>query len=153
MDGTKLSDDVVAAVRSEIEADGSPSVCLATVLVGDDRPSQTYVRMKHRRAERAGMQSLNVTLPATTTHAQVDAAVAELAADAAVHGILVQLPLPPGLDADAVIQLVPMAPARSATAMRSSSDNGRPAPRLRHASMRKRRASSREGLNIAPPSR
>ena len=60
MDGTTLSDEVVAAVRSEIEAAGSPAVCLATVLVGDDRPSQTYVRMKHRRAETAGMQSLNV---------------------------------------------------------------------------------------------
>jgi methylenetetrahydrofolate dehydrogenase (NADP+)/methenyltetrahydrofolate cyclohydrolase len=107
MDGTALSDEVVAAVRSEIEAAGSPAVRLATVLVGDDRPSQTYVRMKHRRAETAGMQSLNVTLPAAATHAQVEAAVAELAADSEVHGILVQLPLPPGIDADAVIQLVP----------------------------------------------
>jgi methylenetetrahydrofolate dehydrogenase (NADP+) / methenyltetrahydrofolate cyclohydrolase len=107
MDGTTLSDEVVAAVRSEIEAAGSPAVRLATVLVGDDRPSQTYVRMKHRRAETAGMQSLNVTLPAAATHAQVEAAVAELAAESAVHGILVQLPLPAGIDADAVIQLVP----------------------------------------------
>ena len=53
------------------------------------------------------MQSRHVELPATATQGQVEAAVAELAADPEVHGILVQLPLPDGLDADAVLQLIP----------------------------------------------
>jgi methylenetetrahydrofolate dehydrogenase (NADP+)/methenyltetrahydrofolate cyclohydrolase len=107
MDGTALRDDIVAALRAGLEAAGSPAVCLATVLVGDDKPSRTYVRTKHRQAERAGMRSRNVELPASVSQGQVEAAVAELAADPGVHGILVQLPLPPGLDPDAVLALIP----------------------------------------------
>ncbi len=107
MDGKLLRDEIVAGVRATVEAAGSPSVCLATLLVGDDRPSQSYVRSKHRQAELAGLQSRNIELPATATQGEVEAAVAELAADAGVHGILVQLPLPDGLDAEAVLQLIP----------------------------------------------
>jgi methylenetetrahydrofolate dehydrogenase (NADP+)/methenyltetrahydrofolate cyclohydrolase len=107
MDGTALRDDIVAGLRAQLEAAGSPAVCLATVLVGDDKPSRTYVRTKHRQAEAAGMRSRNVELPASATQGQVEAAVAELAADADVHGILVQLPLPSGLDPDAVLGLIP----------------------------------------------
>ena len=108
MDGTALRDEIVAGLRAEIEAAGSPPVCLATVLVGDDGPSERYVRSKQRFAAAAGMQSRHVALPATATQGEVEAAVTELAADPAVHGILVQLPLPDGLDADAVIGLIPV---------------------------------------------
>ena len=83
-------------------------MCLATVLVGDDRPSERYVRSKQRLAEAAGMQSRHVALPATVSQGEVEAAVAELAADPAVHGILVQLPLPDGLDAHAVLSRMPV---------------------------------------------
>jgi len=108
MDGRALRDEIVAALRAEITAAGSPPVCLTTVLVGDDGPSHTYVRSKHRLAAAAGLQSRNIELPADTSQGRVEAAVAELAADRAVHGILVQLPLPDGLDADAVLALVPV---------------------------------------------
>ena len=84
-----------------IEAAGSPPICLATVLVGDDAPSQRYVRSKQRKATEIGMRPRHVDLPATASQGQVEAAVAELAADPDVHGILVQLPLPAGLDPDA----------------------------------------------------
>lgn len=107
MDGNALRDRIVAGLRRTIEQAGSPTVCLATVLVGDDGPSQVYVRNKHRQAEKAGMVSRNETLPATATQAEVEARVASLAADPAVHGILVQSPLPDGLDFDAVLQHVP----------------------------------------------
>lgn len=107
MDGNALRDRIVARLRTEIEAAGSPPVCLATVLVGDDGPSQVYVRNKHRQAEKAGMISRNETLPATASQAQVEDLVAGLAADAGVHGILVQSPLPGGLDFDAVLAHVP----------------------------------------------
>lgn len=107
MDGNALRDEMVAALRSEIEAAGSPAVCLATVLVGDDPPSQRYIRSKQRKAAEAGMRSRHVDLPATATQGQVEAAVAELAADADVHGILVQLPLPAGLDPEAALALLP----------------------------------------------
>ena len=65
MDGTALRDEIVASLRAEIEAAGSPTVCLATVLVGDDKPSERYVRSKQRFAEAAGMQSRHVALPST----------------------------------------------------------------------------------------
>jgi methylenetetrahydrofolate dehydrogenase (NADP+)/methenyltetrahydrofolate cyclohydrolase len=107
MDGNALRDEIVAAVRAEIEAAGSPEVSLATVLVGDDPPSQRYVRTKQRKAVEAGMQSSHVALPATASLGQVEAAVAELAADPAIHGILVQLPLPAGLDPEGVLAVIP----------------------------------------------
>lgn len=107
MDGKVLRDEIVEALHKELEAAGSPPICLATMLVGDDRPSELYVRMKQRTAEQAGMRSKHVGLPPDSSQGRVEAAVAELAADPEVHGILVQLPLPAGLDTDAVIDLVP----------------------------------------------
>ena len=107
MDGTRLRDEIVAHIRSTVESAGSPAICLATVLVGDDPPSQRYVRSKHVQAGKAGLQSRNETLPAQASQAEVEDLVAALAEDPAVHGILVQSPLPDGLDLDAVLRLVP----------------------------------------------
>jgi methylenetetrahydrofolate dehydrogenase (NADP+) / methenyltetrahydrofolate cyclohydrolase len=64
MDGIRLRDEIVERLRKEVEAAGSPPICLATVLVGDDAPSQRYVRSKHVQAQRAGLQSRNETLAA-----------------------------------------------------------------------------------------
>ena len=94
MDGNRLRDETVARLRGEIEALGSPPVCLATVLVGADRPSQIYVRMKQKKAEEAGMLSKGIEMPEASSQQEVEAAVADLVADRSVHGILVQLPLP-----------------------------------------------------------
>lgn len=107
MDGIRLRDEMVVALRERIEAAGSPRICLATVLVGEDPPSQRYVRMKHVQAEKAGMVSHGDVLPATASQAQVEDTVAALVADPGVHGILVQSPIPDGLDFDAVLRLVP----------------------------------------------
>ncbi len=107
MDGRRLRDEIVARLRSEIRAAGSPPVCLATVLVGDDPPSRIYVRNKHRQAEAAGMISRSEELPAGASQGQVEELVAGLASDPSVHAILVQLPLPPGLDPEPVLALVP----------------------------------------------
>jgi methylenetetrahydrofolate dehydrogenase (NADP+)/methenyltetrahydrofolate cyclohydrolase len=107
MDGNRLRDEMVARIRSELEAMGSPAVCLATVLVGSDRPSQIYVRMKHRKAEEAGLISKGVELPETATQSEVESAVQALVDDPEVHGILVQLPLPDGLDPEPVLALLP----------------------------------------------
>jgi methylenetetrahydrofolate dehydrogenase (NADP+)/methenyltetrahydrofolate cyclohydrolase len=82
-------------------------VCLATVLVGADKPSQIYVRMKQKKADEAGMVSKGVELPETATQADVEAVVGDLAADPSVHGILVQLPLPAHLDPEPVLALLP----------------------------------------------
>ena len=105
LDGIKLRDETVAKIKSTIVAAGSPKICLATVLVGDDAPSHIYVGNKHKKAQEAGMVSRGVNLPATATQAQVEQAVAELVADKSVHGILVQLPLPKHIDTEAVLSL------------------------------------------------
>ena len=107
MDGNALRDEMVAGIRRRLEAAGSPAICLATVLVGDDGPSQRYVRMKHAQASEAGLTSKHIDLPATASQVQVESVVRNLALDDSVHGILVQLPLPDGLDAEPVIDLIP----------------------------------------------
>lgn len=107
MDGNALRDRIVARLAAEIAAAGSPRVCLATVLVGDDGPSQRYVRNKHVQAQKAGLASRNEVLDAAAGQARVEELVASLAADPTVHGILVQSPLPPGYDEEAVLGLIP----------------------------------------------
>lgn len=107
MDGKRLRDEIVAGIRTEIRKLGDPSITLATVLVGADKPSQIYVRNKHRKAEESGMVSRHVELAVDSTQDEVEEAVSDLVNDPAVHGILVQLPLPEGLDAERVLDLIP----------------------------------------------
>ena len=109
LDGNRLRDATVASIAARIQQAGSPPVCLATVLVGSDGPSGVYVRMKHRKATEAGLVSLGVELPDTASQAEVEAAVSGLVADPAVHGILVQLPLPGHLDPEPVLAMLPPA--------------------------------------------
>jgi methylenetetrahydrofolate dehydrogenase (NADP+)/methenyltetrahydrofolate cyclohydrolase len=75
--------------------------------VGDDAPSQRYVRNKHVQAGKAGMVSRNEILPADAGQAQVEDVVGRLANDPSVHGILVQSPLPAGYDEEKVLSLIP----------------------------------------------
>jgi methylenetetrahydrofolate dehydrogenase (NADP+)/methenyltetrahydrofolate cyclohydrolase len=106
---------VAAAVRAEVRtrvarlAERGTTVGLATVLVGDDPASQVYVGHKEKACAEVGIRSFGHRLPAVTTQSEVLRLVRELGLDAAVHGILVQLPLPTGLDPDAVIDAIPPA--------------------------------------------
>ena len=79
---------------------------LAVVLVGDDPASQVYVRNKGKLTVKAGMESFEHRLPATASQAEVEVLIRTLNADPAVDGILLQLPLPEGLDANAAIGLI-----------------------------------------------
>ena len=106
LDGNACADAVRTRVAATLAAAGAPRICLATVLVGDDGPSQRYVRSKQRDAEAVGMESRHVALPATSSQTEVEDAVSALVADPDVHGILVQLPLPDGLDDKRVIDLL-----------------------------------------------
>ena len=81
-------------------------VGLATVLVGDDPASEVYVRNKHKAAADVGMYSYDKHLPTETPQEEVEALVRNLNADPAVDAILVQLPLPEGMDPDAIIDLI-----------------------------------------------
>ncbi len=108
LDGVQLRDETVAKIKATINQAGNPKICLATVLVGDDAPSQIYVKSKHQKAQEAGMVSKGINLPENSTQAQVEQAVAALVADKQVHGILVQLPLPKHIDTEAVLSLLPI---------------------------------------------
>jgi methylenetetrahydrofolate dehydrogenase (NADP+)/methenyltetrahydrofolate cyclohydrolase len=97
----QITDEIAAAVAA-----GGPTPGLAVVLVGDDPASAVYVRNKSRTADRCGFHSVQHTLPADTTQETLIRLVTDLNADPAVHGILVQLPLPPHLDSAAVIAAI-----------------------------------------------
>ena len=107
IDGNVVRDTILAEIRATIDAAGNPPVCLATVLVGDDKPSQSYIRSKQKKAGEAGIQSRHTDLPATASQAQVNDTIAALAADPSVHGILCQFPLPDGLDMELVLDQIP----------------------------------------------
>ena len=110
IDGKILAAEVKAcaaqAVRFLQERYGI-TPCLAVLLVGDDPASQVYVRGKANDCEACGIESRVIRLPAGTTQAELLARLGALAADSAVHGILVQLPLPRHIDPAAVIEAIP----------------------------------------------
>ncbi|HJU86908.1 MAG TPA: bifunctional methylenetetrahydrofolate dehydrogenase/methenyltetrahydrofolate cyclohydrolase FolD [Gemmatimonadota bacterium] len=96
----------VAEAASALERSSGVRPGLAAVLVGDDPASATYVRMKKKACEEAGLHSRVLELPVETTQEELLARVAGLNADPEVHGILVQLPLPPQIDDQAVVRAV-----------------------------------------------
>ena len=96
MDGKAAAAAVKEELRARVAALAAAgrSVGLGTVLVGDDPASHTYVAGKHRDCAELGIASIRRDLPATASQAEVAAAVAELNADPACTGFLVQIPLP-----------------------------------------------------------
>ena len=97
--------DEVAAAALELAARGvQPG--LAVVLVGDDPASAVYVKAKGKACEEAGMHSVTIRMPADTSQAALDAQVDALNADPAIHGILVQMPLPKQIASDSVIRRI-----------------------------------------------
>jgi methylenetetrahydrofolate dehydrogenase (NADP+)/methenyltetrahydrofolate cyclohydrolase len=100
--------DATAKVRKIRETSGVTPT-LATVLVGDDPSSATYVKMKRKRSEDVGMRSLAVELPHETTTAELVAEIHKLAGDDSVHGILVQHPVPQPIDKRIAFEAIPVA--------------------------------------------
>src|ERR1700750_290378 len=93
----------IAAYTAELKNKHGLVPGLATGLVGRARASEVYVRNKRKTAEAIGFKSVHVELPADVAQSELIARVRELSADASVHGILVQLPLPKHLDEAAVL--------------------------------------------------
>jgi methylenetetrahydrofolate dehydrogenase (NADP+) / methenyltetrahydrofolate cyclohydrolase len=105
IDGRALALEVRAEVAEDVRAFGAP-VCLATILVGDDPASHTYVGSKHKASQEAGIDSRDHRFTSDTPESEILELVAELNADDAVDGILVQLPLPEHMDEPTVLRSV-----------------------------------------------
>lgn len=109
LDGKLTADQLRAEIAAEVQQwcdAGNRVPTLAAVLVGDDPASQVYVRNKEKACEKVGMHSRLIRRPASTTTAELLSLLSELNSDAAVNGILVQLPLPPQIDAQRVLDAV-----------------------------------------------
>jgi 5,10-methylene-tetrahydrofolate dehydrogenase/methenyl tetrahydrofolate cyclohydrolase len=109
IDGKAIAEAVRKGVADEVAAmaaAGKPRPGLATVLVGENPASQSYVSSKQKACAQLGIESFGHILPATATQAEVEGLVRELNADKRVNGILVQLPLPSGLDEEKVLAAI-----------------------------------------------
>jgi 5,10-methylene-tetrahydrofolate dehydrogenase/methenyl tetrahydrofolate cyclohydrolase len=109
LDGTAIAERIRQQVKEEVAARvaaGKSVPGLATVLVGDNSASLVYVRSKQKACQEAGIQSFGFHLPNDATQDQVEGLVKELNADSRVNGILVQLPLPSGLDEERVLSAI-----------------------------------------------
>jgi methylenetetrahydrofolate dehydrogenase (NADP+)/methenyltetrahydrofolate cyclohydrolase len=109
LDGRKVAGEVLEHVATGVaarRADGRVAPGLAVVLVGADAASAVYVRNKRKACQQVGFRSFDFDLGADTSQADLFALVDRLNADPAVHGILVQLPLPPHIDAAALIDRI-----------------------------------------------
>lgn len=109
IDGTAIAEKVRAQVKEQaaaLQTKHGYTPGLATVLVGDNTASATYVRMKTKACAEAGIRSLGHNLAAETTQAELEALVQQLNANPEVNGILVQLPLPAHLNAHRIIDMI-----------------------------------------------
>ena len=109
LDGKATAASIRAALREDIARDREKAgrvPCLAVILVGEDPASQVYVRNKEKACADAGMETRSYRRPASILQEELEALIAELNADPAVDGILLQLPLPDGLDARPCIDAI-----------------------------------------------
>jgi len=111
IDGKAAANLIREAVKNEVEersAKDLPIPGLATVLVGEDPASQSYVRAKHRACDETGIKSFAKNLPVDISQQKIEGMISNLANDTKIHGILVQLPLPSGLDDESILNAVPL---------------------------------------------
>lgn len=109
LDGKAIAAKIRAEVKQAVEErlrSGLPRPGLATVLVGDNPASQVYVRMKHKACQEVGITSFGYHLPADVSQEEVEALIRDLNQNPEVHGILVQLPLPPHLDEERILSQI-----------------------------------------------
>ena len=108
IDGAALARELRATVAADVAALRARGVVpgLTVVLVGDDAASAVYVGAKEKASREAGMSGETIRLPASTSQVELLRLVERLNDDPAVHGILVQMPLPPQIDADTVIRCI-----------------------------------------------
>ncbi len=111
IDGKAAARSIREAVKNEVEersAVNLPVPGLATVLVGEDPASQSYVRAKHRACDEAGIKSFAINFPEDISQKKLERVISGLAHDPEIHGILVQLPLPKGLEEERILNTIPL---------------------------------------------
>ena len=106
LDGRFVAQEMQTSIKKKIDESGV-DITLATVLVGDDKPSQLYVNNKHKQATASSIKSLHVNLPGDISQLELENKISELGNDSYVNGILIQMPLPKGLNEDSVIEMIP----------------------------------------------
>lgn len=108
LDGTATAQAIKAdlAQRVQVLANAGSTPGLGTLLVGDDPGSRSYVAGKHRDCAQVGVSSISVELPATASFSEIASAVGQLNYDPRVTGFIVQLPLPEGIDENAILELI-----------------------------------------------
>jgi methylenetetrahydrofolate dehydrogenase (NADP+)/methenyltetrahydrofolate cyclohydrolase len=106
IDGNKIAASILAELKTEVAASSGRKPCIALVRVGDDPASVSYVKKKQANAAEIGIESRLILPPVTITQAELFALVDQLNADAGVDGILVQSPLPKGIDEVAVFRRI-----------------------------------------------
>jgi len=106
LDGRFVAQEMQKSIKKKID-DSGVIITLATVLVGDDKPSQLYVNNKHKQATASSIKSMHVNLPGNISQTELEDKIAQLGNDPSVNGILIQMPLPKGLNEDSVIEMIP----------------------------------------------
>ena len=107
LDGNAVADAIQSRVTEQLKLASNPPIKLVTVLVGESAPSRLYVNLKLKRATAAGLTPILIEMPSNTTQMQLERQLTELANDDSVQGILLQLPLPEGLNTRAAIEILP----------------------------------------------
>lgn len=107
IDGKALAASLRGELKEKIEEFGEP-ITLAVVIAGENPASQVYVRNKAKACEEVGIKSITRVLPENSTQEELETTLEELAADETVNGILLQLPLPAGLDERAALKKIPV---------------------------------------------
>lgn len=109
IDGNAIAESIREEVKKNVReriVNGLPAPGLATVIIGNNPASKVYVRMKHKACQEAGILSVGHELPSDASQEDVEALIKGLNQDPKIHGILVQLPLPAGLDEESVLNTI-----------------------------------------------
>ncbi len=106
LDGKLVAQELQNNIKKKIE-NSNAKITLATVLVGEDKPSQLYVNNKHKQATASSINSLHINLPGNISQDELENKITELGFDPKINGILIQMPLPNGLNEEKVIEMIP----------------------------------------------
>ena len=106
LDGKLVAKEIQSNIKKTIDS-SNVEITLATVLVGEDKPSQLYVNNKHKQATLSSIKSIHVNLPGNISQDELENKISALGEDPSINGILIQMPLPNGLNEDSVIEMIP----------------------------------------------